>query len=157
MSNARVTRIRIRAIAAALVAGCVARDAESGESSTGESSTGSVPIAVEDCDQIASRADCEAAVVDHVDSQDRCVWTDVHRPEPTCASDVVLPQCVGVEYVGDGCQIFPCSEERGVDGMFRMVDGAIEVLANPECGLVAVDGWTACSSDGPAECACLCE
>jgi hypothetical protein len=157
VSNARVTTIRTRAIAAVLLAGCVARDAESGESSTAEGATGSVPIAVEDCDRIASRAECEAAVVDHVDSQDRCVWIDVRRPEPTCASDVVLPQCVGVEYVGDGCQTFSCSEGPDVDGMFRMVDGVIEVLANPECGLVAVGGWTACEDDGPAECACLCE
>ena len=136
----------MRASMVAFTAACGDDDASADET------TGMDPITVEDCDELLTQEACESAVAD-----DACTWFEVSVPGPDCSSTTVVPQCVGMSYVGEGCQPAPCPGGSSVDGFFRTVDGAAQVFANPDCGLIATDGWHACvDPNAPAECACLC-
>ncbi len=145
-----------------IAAACGAADDPPQDTSTGATSdTTAGAVSVERCPEFPTQAECEAATVGP--AQDTCAWLEVRVPGPTCASDVVVAQCVGLTYVGEGCQALECEgpgSSATVDGFFREVDGAIQVFANPpaQCGLVALhDGWGACLGDEtPPECSCLC-
>jgi hypothetical protein len=145
-----------------IAAACGAADDPPQDTSTGATSdTTPGAVSVERYPEFPTQAECEAATVGP--AQDTCAWLEVRVPGPTCASDVVVAQCVGLTYVGEGCQALECEgpgSSATVDGFFREVDGAIQVFANPpaQCGLVALhDGWGACLGDEtPPECSCLC-
>jgi hypothetical protein len=145
-----------------IAAACGAADDPPQDTSTGATSdTTAGAVSVERCPEFPTQAECKAATVGP--AQDTCAWLEVRVPGPTCASDVVVAQCVGLTYVGEGCQALECEgpgSSATVDGFFREVDGAIQVFANPpaQCGLVALhDGWGACLGDEtPPECSCLC-
>lgn len=132
------------------------------ETSSGESSevgtTSGEPFQVEDCSRMNTQAECEPVGAGDV-TQGACRWSDVLIPGRSCADAVVVSQCIGMTYVGQGCQPFACDGSSNVDGFFREVDGKIEVFANPPsaCGLVAIhDGWATCLGSDIAECSCLC-
>lgn len=147
----------------AVAAACGAADDPPQDTSTGATSdTTAGAVSVEQCPEFPTQAECEAAI-DGPAQAFTCAWLEVRVPGPTCASDVVVAQCVGMTYVGEGCQAFECEgagSSATVDGFFREVDGAIQVFANPpaQCGFVALDdGWAACVGDEPPpECSCLC-
>jgi hypothetical protein len=132
-------------VALAFAAACGDDDASA------DDTTGADAITVEDCDELLTQEACESAVADG-----ECAWFDVSVPGPECSSTTVVPQCVGMSYAGEGCQPMSCAGGASVDGFFRTVDGAAQVFANPDCGLIASDGWQSCVADPPAECACLC-
>jgi len=151
-------------LALASSASCAAKDdpspgtTSSADDDSSDSSTGAASITLEQCDELLTQAECEAAVIGG-NTQDTCAWFDVLVPGPTCESDVVVPQCVGMSFVGAGCQAFSCPSSATIDGFFRTVDGQVQVFENPpsDCGLAAMDGWSACiGTDVPAECQCLC-
>lgn len=153
-------RVIVSCFAAA--AACGAADDPPQDTSTGATSDTGV-VSVEQCPEFPTQAECEAAT-DGSAQAFTCAWLEVRVPGPTCTSDVVIAQCVGLTYVGEGCQAFECEgpgSSATVDGFFREVDGAIQVFANPpaQCGLVAIDdGWGACGGDeAPPECSCLCD
>jgi len=146
-----------------VAAACGAPDDPPQDATTGATSdTTAGAVSVEQCPEFPTQAECEAAASSL--GQDTCAWLEVRVPGPTCASDVVVAQCVGLTYVGEGCQAFECEgpgSSATVDGFFREVDGAIQVFANPpaQCGLAALDdGWGACGgNETPPECSCLCD
>jgi hypothetical protein len=142
-----------------VAAGCLATDVAPAGTSSGTSSGASTTgdaINLDDCDALLTEADCADA---ENDDPGGCTWIEVRVPGAACESDAIVGQCVGLTYVGEGCQLLACSGPQAgdVDGFFRSVDGTVQVFESPECGLVAVDGWVGCTHpDAPAECVCLC-
>jgi hypothetical protein len=155
-----VSWVRALMVAVVFAAGCGADDAGVSSQSSGTATTGAGAIELEDCDELLTQEACEAAVIDPL-GYDDCAWLDVRAPGPTCSETAVVSRCVAFTYVGMGCQQFECpavdTDVDGIDAFFRTMDGTVEVLVSPECGRIAVDGWTHClQPDAPAECACLC-
>jgi hypothetical protein len=149
------------ALAVFVSASCGGRDEASGDATTGAEGMTSEGggIELEQCDELLTQVDCEAAVIGQ-DLKEKCAWFDVRFPGASCSDTTVVPQCVGMGYVGAGCQP-SCARPDGTsaDGFYRMVDGQIGVLENPstECGMVAnVDGWLPCFASDLPECGCLC-
>ncbi len=128
-----------------------ASDADAGSSDGGA-------ISIEDCDELTAQEECEAAFAPS--EGDRCAWIDVRRPGATCDDTTVVPQCIGLVYVGAGCVSLDCpAGGETLDSFFRMVDGTVEVFSSPECGLGNTTAdWTRCEGlDAVPECVCLCD
>lgn len=128
-------------------------DGENGNSEG--SSTTSEALGVEDCEGLLVEADCNNAMLADVG---QCMWVPRYAPAPgvtSCGAQDATEACVGIIGSQQGCGLYSCPGDEGVNIYYRQADGGIELFVSPLCGPEPVGGWMACQANIP-ECSCPC-
>lgn len=120
-----------------------------------------------DCEQAATRAECEAIPAGAV-GRPSCAWAEVQDVADAQSCELTHPVgvCVPTTYQGEGCVVGPtCGQWEHPRIYVRVVDGDQQIFSGQFCETYP-EGWTECAwadlgngdfraPDDPA-CGCLC-